>query len=322
MNFRTFGRTGLKVSEISFGAWGIGGGMWQDSDDAESLRALNKAIDLGINFIDTALAYGDGHSERLIGKVLKERNERVYVATKIPPKNRLWPAKKESHADDAFPKSYIIECTERSLKNLGVDCIDVQQFHVWIDEWIHQGSWREAIQQLKQDGKIRAFGVSINNHSPETALELGRSGLADTFQVIYNIFDQAAEERLFPLCLEKNIGVIVRVPFDEGSLTGKITPETTFPEKDWRNRYFRDDRKKQAWERVQRLQQLLNEEAKSLPELALRFCLSHPAVSTIIPGMRTVDHVEANVAVSDGRLLSDVLRADLKRHAWNRNFYQ
>ena len=322
MNYRTLGRTGLRVSEIGFGAWGIGGGMWQESDDEESIRALNRAIDLGINFIDTALAYGDGHSERLIGKVLRGRKERVYIATKIPPKNRLWPARKESSAADAFPKNYIIDSTEKSLKNLGVDCLDVQQSHVWIDEWLNQGDWQDTIQRLKDQGKIRFFGVSINDHAPDTALELGKSGLTDTFQVIYNIFDQSPEEELYPLCQEKNIGVIVRVPFDEGSLAGKITPETTFPERDWRVNYFRDDRKRQVWERVQVLQRLLNGEAKSLPEMALRFCLSHPAVSTIIPGMRTLNHVESNAAVSDGRLLSDSLRTELRHHAWQRNFYE
>jgi aryl-alcohol dehydrogenase-like predicted oxidoreductase len=321
MKFRTLGKTGLKVSEISYGAWGIGGGMWQDSDDAEALRALHMAADLGINFIDTALVYGDGHSEQLIGKFLRERKEHVHIATKIPPKNGLWPARKESPVKEAFPKDHIIECTEKSLKNLGVDCLEVQQFHVWLDEWLHQGDWWNAIQKLKEQGKIRAFGVSINDHAPGTALELGRGGLVDTVQVIYNIFDQSPEEKLFPLCREKNIGVIVRVPFDEGSLTGKITPETTFPERDWRNRYFRGDRKKQVWERVQRLQRLLNREVKSLPELALRFCLSHPAVSTIIPGMRTVNHVQTNATVSDGRLLSDSLQAEVKRHGWLRNFY-
>lgn len=322
MKYRTLGQTGLRVSEIGFGAWGIGGGMWQGSDDAESLRALHKAIDLGINFIDTALAYGEGHSERLIGNFLRQRSERIYVATKIPPKNRQWPPRKDSSPQETFPKDYIIECTEESLKNLRVDCLDVQQFHVWVDEWLWKGDWQEAIQLLKEQGKIRYFGVSINDHAPETALELGRSGLVDAFQVIYNIFDQSPEEKLFPLCLEKNIGVIVRVPFDEGSLTGNITPQTTFPEKDWRNQYFRNDRKNQVWERIQPLRKLFNDEVKSLPELALRFCLSHQAVSTVIPGMRTVPHVEANAAASDGRTLSESLRAELKRHTWQKNFYE
>jgi aryl-alcohol dehydrogenase-like predicted oxidoreductase len=321
VKYRTLGKTNLNVSEISFGGWGIGGGMWQGSDDAESMRSLHRAVDLGINFIDTALAYGEGHSEQLIGKLLEQRKERLHVATKIPPKNRLWPARTGIPVKEVFPKDYVIECTERSRKNLGVECLDVQQFHVWLDEWLHEGDWWDAIEKLKEEGKIRAFGVSINDHAPETALELVTSGLADTVQVIYNIFDQSPEEKLFPSCQETNIGVIVRVPFDEGGLTGKITPETTFPKRDWRNRYFRDDRKKHVWERVQRLQKLLNGEAKSLAELALRFCLSHPAVSTIIPGMRTADHVESNTAVSDGRLLSDSLRAELKRHIWERNFY-
>jgi aryl-alcohol dehydrogenase-like predicted oxidoreductase len=321
MKYRTLGRTGLKVSEISFGAWGIGGGMWQDSDDAEAIRALHKAADLGINFIDTALVYGDGHSEQLIGKFLRERKEQLSVATKIPPKNQLWPPRKGSLADSAFPKDYILKCTEKSLRNLGVDRLDVQQLHVWLDEWLHQGDWWDAIQKLKEQGKIRAFGISINDHAPESALELARSGLVDTVQVIYNIFDQSPEEKLFPLCVGKNIGVIVRVPFDEGGLTGKVTPETTFPDRDWRNRYFRGDRKREVSERVQLLQRLLNGEAKSLSELALRFCLSHSAVSTVIPGMRTVNHVQTNATVSDGRFLSEVLRTELKRHAWQKNFY-
>jgi aryl-alcohol dehydrogenase-like predicted oxidoreductase len=321
MKYRILGKTNLNVSEISFGAWGIGGGMWKGSDDVESMRTLHRAVDLGVNFIDTALAYGRGHSEQLIGNLLKERKERLHVATKIPPKNQQWPARAGSSVGDAFPKNYIIECTEKSLKNLGTECLDVQQFHVWLDEWLHEGDWWEAIQNLKEQGKIRAFGVSINDHAPETALELVKSGLADTVQVIYNIFDQSPEDNLFPVCREKNVGVIVRVPFDEGGLTGRITPETTFPERDWRNRYFQDDRKKQVWEKAQELQKLLNGEAKSLPELALRFCLNHPAVSTVIPGMRTVEHVESNIAVSDGRLLSDSLRSELKHHVWQRNFY-
>jgi len=322
MNYRTLGRTGLKVSEIGFGAWGIGGGMWQDSDDTESMRALHRAADLGVNFIDTALAYGDGHSEQLIGKFLKERKERIYIATKIPPKNRLWPARRDLPVTEAFPKDYIIDCTEKSLKNLGVDCLDIQQFHVWVDEWLCQGDWQEAIQNLKEEGKLRAFGVSINDHAPDTALKLGASGLVDTFQVIYNIFDQSPEKKLFPLCRERNIGVIVRVPFDEGSLTGRITPRTTFPARDWRNRYFRGDRKRQVWERVQALQKLVGREVQTLPELALRYCLTPPEVSTVIPGMRKVAHVEANCAVSDGRTLSSFLIEELKKHAWEKNFYE
>jgi aryl-alcohol dehydrogenase-like predicted oxidoreductase len=321
MNYRRLGRTGINASEIGFGAWGIGGALWQDSQDDQSVRALHKAIDLGVNFIDTALAYGQGHSERLIGNVLRGRNERIYVATKIPPKNGQWPARKGTKLQDAFPHSYVIECTEKSLRNLRTDAIDIQQFHVWNDEWSDDAEWSDAIGKLKEQGKIRLFGVSVNDHEPENALRLGESGKADTFQVIYNIFDQSPEEKLFPFCRKKDIGIIVRVPFDEGSLTGSITPDTTFKKGDFRESYFRGDRKQEVVERVEKLKKLLDGEAKSLPELALRFVLSHSAVTTVIPGMRRVPNVEANCRISDGRLLSEKMMAELRKHRWNRNFY-
>lgn len=322
MQYRILGRTGLLVSEIGFGAWGIGGEMWIDSNDKESIKALQKAIELGVNFIDTALVYGDGHSERLIRKVLKEVKETVYVATKIPPQNMIWPALKGTPLKKVFPYDHIIKSTEQSLKNLGVDTIDLQQFHVWNDEWAKIDEWWEAIQKLKEEGKIKFFGISINDHEPLNSIELIKTSRIDTVQVIYNIFDQSPEDKLFPICLQHNIGVIVRVPFDEGSLTGKITPETKFPKGDWRNHYFRGNRKKQVWERVQKLEKLLGDEAKTLSELALRFCLSHEAVSTVIPGMRKSQHVEENCAVSDGRKLSSKTLKELKKHKWLRNFYR
>jgi aryl-alcohol dehydrogenase-like predicted oxidoreductase len=321
MNYRTFRRTGIKVSEIGYGAWGIGGAMWQGSEDDESMRALHRAVDLGVNFIDTALAYGRGHSETLVGNLLRERKERVFVSTKIPPKNGEWPARKGSKLNEAFPREHIVKCTERSLRNLQVETIDIQQFHVWNDDWTDESEWWDAVSKLKEQGKIRFFGVSINDHQPENALRLGASGKVDTFQVIYNIFDQSPEEQLFPFCQKNNIGVIVRVPFDEGALTGSITTESTFPPGDFRDKYFRGDRKGQVVDRVDKLKQLLGTEAAVLPELALRFTLSHPAISTVIPGMRTVRNVESNCAVSDGRALSDKLRAELKNHRWERNFY-
>jgi aryl-alcohol dehydrogenase-like predicted oxidoreductase len=321
MRFRTLGRTGWKVSEVGFGAWGIGGGLWQDSDDRESIRALDRALECGINFFDTALAYGQGHSERLLGDFLQRQNDRIYVATKIPPLNRVWPAQPGSTASTVFPSHHIIESTERSLKNLRVDTLDLQQFHVWRDEWINETEWWETVQLLKEQGKIRHFGVSVNDHEPETALAVVRTGKVDTVQVIYNIFDQSPAEALFPLCLEHNVGVIVRVPLDEGALTGRITPDTTFPEKDFRNKYFRGERKAEVFERVKRLESLLGEEAQSLPELALRFCLSHSAVSTVIVGMRTVAHVEQNTLVADGRTLSTQMLEQLKLHQWKKNFY-
>jgi aryl-alcohol dehydrogenase-like predicted oxidoreductase len=321
MQYRKFGKSGLEVSEIGYGGWGIGGAMWQGATDAESIKALNQAVDLGVTFIDTALAYGKGHSEKLVGKIVRECKKQIYVATKIPPKNGEWPARPGVKLKEAFPFEYIIRKTDLSLSNLGRDTIDVQQFHVWNDEWTEEPEWQDAISTLKEQGKIRLFGVSINDHEPENALRLGATGLVDSFQVIYNIFDQTPEAKLFPFCIEKNIAVIVRVPFDEGALTGAITPSTTFPKGDWRNDYFKGDRKKQVAERIAKLSGSLGQEAHTLAELALRFTLSHPAVSTVIPGMRTVKNVDANCRVSDGRVLSKEMLQNLKEHRWDRNFY-
>jgi aryl-alcohol dehydrogenase-like predicted oxidoreductase len=322
MNQRPLGRTGLQVSEVGYGAWGIGQSMWLGADDDESVRALNRAADLGVTMFDTALAYGDGHSEQLVGRLVRERDEPLVVATKIPPKNKRWPAPAGIDPDDAFPADYVIECTERSLRNLGLDTIDVQQFHVWSDDWAGRGSWRDGIEQLKSEGKIRAFGVSINDHQPANALALVASGAVDTVQVIYNVFDQAPEDELLPACAEHGVGVLARVPFDEGSLTGNIGPETEFPEGDFRNHYFRDDRKQQVADRVQAILDDLGIEREQLPEVALRYILSHPAVSTVIPGMRSVRNVERNAALGDGTGLPDEQVAALKRHRWERDFYR
>ncbi len=311
----------MKVSEIGYGAWGIGGTQWLGGDDRESLAALRRALELGLNFIDTALAYGDGHSERLVGQVVREAPQPVYVATKVPPKNRLWPARPGIGIREVFPYDYIIQCTEQSLRNLGLDHIDLQQLHVWNPEWIHEEDWRRAFEDLKRSGKVRFVGVSINDHQPDSALELIETGLIDTVQVIYNIFDQSPERRLFPLCQQRNIGVIARVPFDEGALTGQITAQSQFDPRDFRSFYFRGDRKRQVEERVAALRRDLAGVEGDLPEIALRFCLSHPAVSTVIPGMRKVRHVEANLAVSDKGPLDEQVLAILKKHAWEKNFY-
>lgn len=317
MKYRTLGRTGIEVSEIGYGAWGIGGVQWTGGDDDEARRALNLAIDLGLNFIDTALAYGDGHSERLVGEVARSRKERIYIATKIPPKNREWPARNVP-LRDVFPRDYIIKCAEESLRNLGVETIDLQQFHVWRDEWIEEGEWIEAITKLREQGKARYFGVSINDYQPWNAIKALRQGHIDTVQVIYNIFEQAPEDELFSVCQELNIGVIARVPFDEGGLTGAIRPDTVFPSSDFRFWFFRGDRKQRVFDRVEKLKGLLGDEAASLPELALRFTLSHDAVSTVIPGMRSTKHVAANISYSDGRKLSAELLTKLKEFAWDR----
>jgi aryl-alcohol dehydrogenase-like predicted oxidoreductase len=321
MNYRKLGRTGLEVSEIGYGAWGIGKSQWMGAQDDESLRALNRAIDLGLNFIDTALGYGQGHSERLVGQVVRERDERVYVATKIPPKNLIWPAPSGLHPDETFPADHVRECTETSLKNLGFDTLDLQQFHVWSDEWVGEGDWLGAVEDLKREGKIRFFGVSINDHQPENALKLIETGVVDTVQVIYNVFDQSPEDELFPACLEHGVGVIVRVAFDEGALTGAITPDSTFDEGDFRNDYFRGDRKAEVYERVQAIVSELGIDESEMAEVALRYVLSHPAVSTVIPGMRSVRNVERNMPVGDGEGLSDDRVRLLKNHRWVRNFY-
>ena len=322
MNYRTLGKTGLKVSELGYGAWGIGKAMWVGADDEESLRSLHRAIDQGVNFLDTALGYGDGHSEKLVGEAARGSRERIFVATKIPPKNMTWPAPKGVPANDAFPASWVVECTDRSLSNLGLETIDVQQFHVWSDEWVGHGDWAEGIARLKQQGKIRYFGVSINDHQPANAIELVKSGLVDTVQVIYNIFDQSPEDELFPAVQANNVAVIVRVPLDEGALTGKVTPDTTFPEGDWRNRYFGGRRKEQVWEHVEAVTKDLGVPVERLPEVALRYCISAPAVSTIIPGMRSVRNVDANVrSVELGPLPAGQLEL-LRHHRWERNFYE
>ncbi len=321
MQYRTLGRTGLQVSEIGYGAWGVGGKEWLGGSDEESVAALRRAIELGLNFIDTALAYGDGHSERLVGRVVREMGREVYIATKVPPKNLLWPARRGIGIDQVFPYDYILRCTEQSLKNLQVERIDLQQLHVWNPEWIGSDDWRRAFEELKKSGKVRFVGVSINDHDPDSALGLIETGLIDTVQVIYNIFDQSPEQNLLPRCLRRNIGVLARVPLDEGSLTGTITENTQFDPTEFRSFYFRGDRKRQVVERVAALRKDLAGVDGSLPEIALRFCISHPAVSTVIPGMRKVRHVEANLGLPERGPLDEKTLAILKKHAWNKNFY-
>ena len=322
MNYRTLGKTGLKVSEIGYGAWGIGKSLWIGASDEESAKALHRSIDLGLNFIDTALGYGDGHSERLVGSVVKERPETIYVATKIPPKNQVWPAQSGVPASETFPAEHVIACTEQSLTNLGLERIDVQQFHVWSDEWVNQGDWLEAVQKLKKQGKIHSFGVSINDHQPENAIRLIETGAVDVVQVIYNIFDQSPEDKLFPACEQHQVGVIARVALDEGGLTGKITPDTKFEPGDFRNNYFRGDRKEQVYQRVQNIASDLDVPIDQIAETALRYVLSHPAVSTVIPGMRSVRNVERNCQIGDGRGLPPDQVKKLKAHRWARNFYK
>ena len=321
MHYRPLGRSGLSVSEVGFGAWGIGASAWIGATEDESVRALHRAIELGVNFIDTARGYGE--SERIVGRVLREhRGDPVFVATKVPPKNGKWPAPDGIDPAEAYPGEHIRASLETSLRESGLEAFDVLQFHVWSDEWVGRGDWLETIQSLKQAGKIRLFGVSINDHQPHNAVELVRSGQVDTVQVIYNIFDQAPEEELLPACAEHEVGVIVRVALDEGGLTGSITAGSTFPDGDFRNRYFRGDRPAEVSRRVDAITADLGITREDMAEIALRYVLSAPEVSTVIPGMRTVRNVERNAAVGDGTPLPEEQRKALAAHRWDRNFYQ
>ncbi len=316
MNYRTFGRTGWQVSEVGYGMWGLAG--WTGSDKQEVLRALQRSVELGCNFFDTAWAYGDGVSEEILNQLLKNNaDKQLYAATKIPPKNRQWPSKRESKLKDVFPADYIVEYTEKSLKNLGVETIDLQQFHVWEDGWADHDEWQEAVTKLTQQGKVRAWGVSVNRWEPDNCLNTLRTGLIDAVQVIYNIFDQNPEDNLFPLCRELNIGVIARVPFDEGTLTGTFTKETTFPASDWRSTYFVPENLNSSVDHADALRSLIPA-GMTMPEMALRFILSNPDVHTTIPGMRQIRNVEANSASSDGRGLSPELLRELQAHRWDR----
>jgi aryl-alcohol dehydrogenase-like predicted oxidoreductase len=316
MRYRRFGRTGWQVSEIGYGMWGMGG--WTGSDDEESSRALDRAFALGCNFFDTAWAYGLGKSEQLLGQALRAHpGASAYVATKIPPKNMKWPGKAEYAVEDTYPADHIREYTEKSLKNLGVASIDLQQFHVWSDAWTDNRGWQRAVEDLKREKLIRAVGISVNRWEATNVLRALATGLIDSVQVVYNVFDQAPEDELFPYCQSHDIAVIARVPFDEGSLTGTLTRDSTWAEGDWRNLYFNRAHLDATLERVDRLAPLVPD-GMNLPELALRFILEHPAVSTTIPGMRRPAHVERNIAASDGVRLPPRTAEALKTHRWDR----
>ncbi len=316
MQYRTFGRTGWEVSEVGYGMWGMAG--WTGSEEKQVNEALDRSIELGCNFFDTAWAYGNGLSEEILNKTIKRHpGKKLYAATKIPPKNRKWPSKPGYTLQEVFPSDYIIEYTEKSLKNLGVDSIDLQQFHVWEDSWAQLDEWKKTIAKLTQQGKVKAWGVSVNRWEPDNCLETLQTGMIDAVQVIYNIFDQAPEDNLLPLCREKNIGVIARVPFDEGTLTGTFTKETTFPKNDWRATYFVPDNLNASVDHADALRPLIPA-GMTMAEMAIRFILSNPDISTTIPGMRKVNNVAMNIACSDGKGLSKKLLEELKEHRWDR----
>ena len=316
MEYRTFGRTGWKVSEIGYGMWGMGG--WKESDDQLSMKSLDVAAVMGVNFFDTAWGYGEGHSERLLGQLLNRHSDKkLYTASKIPPKNFSWPARTEYAFEDSYPEAHILDYTHKTLKNLGREQIDLMQFHTWDESWTNREEWQRVVEDLKSSGKVAAMGISVNRWEPENGIKALETGLIDAVQVIYNIFDQAPEDVLFPLCDRLNIAVIARVPFDEGTLTGNITRDTVFPEGDWRASYFVPENLIASAERADRLRPVVPE-GMTMAEMALRFILMNKTVSTTIPGMRKLKNVLANVQTSDGNGLPENLFTELRKHRWDR----
>jgi aryl-alcohol dehydrogenase-like predicted oxidoreductase len=321
MKYRKLGRTGFDVSEIAHGLWGMSG--WTGSEDRESLQALQTAVDLGCNFFDTAWAYGEGKSDGLLGQILaRNQGKRLYAASKVPPLNQKWPASAKDKYKDVFPAAHVFKYAGLIRSKLGVDAIDLLQFHVWDDSWTDEPEFRQTVEKLKKDGLIRFFGLSINRWQPENGLKALRTGLVDEVQVIYNIFDQAPEDELFPVCRQLNVGVIARVPLDEGSLGGKMTLETKFPADDWRAKYFGPANLAKTMARVEKLKSVIPPSGikpeMTLPEMALRFVLSNPTVSTTIIGMRKLEHVRKNIAMSDAGPLPPSLLQTLKSHRWDR----
>jgi len=323
MRYREFGRLGWQVSEIGYGMWGMG--SWSASDDQESLQSLQTAVNYGCNFFDTAYAYGDGHSEKLLGQTVRaNRDRRLYTATKIPPMNKEWPARPDSTLKQSYPPDHVEEYVHRSLENAGLESFDLMQLHTWDDNWLRDDRWLYKLDDLRSQHLINAIGISLNRWEPWNGVRAVRTGQIDSVQVIYNIFDQNPEDDLFPACAEMKVAVIARVPFDEGTLTGTLTKDSRWPEGDWRNTYFVPDNLNPSVERADALKELLrkwNQEHGTritMPELALRFILTNPIVTSIIPGMRKLSHVEANIAASDAGPLPDELCEQLKQHRWVR----
>jgi len=316
MEYRKLGRTGWNVSEIGYGMWGMAG--WTGSDDEESFRSLHKAVEMGCNFFDTAWGYGRGKSEAMLGELVRSYPDKIlFTATKIPPKNFKWPSRREYSSDDCFPPDHIQEYVESSLKNAGISHFDLMQFHTWEDNWLNDDRLMKKMSDLKSQGLFKAIGISLNRWEPWNGVKAVRSGLIDSVQVIYNIFDQNPEDELFPACREMNVGVIARVPFDEGTLTGTLTKDSRWPEGDWRNTYFVKENLLSSVAHADKLKPLVPE-GMTMAEMALRFILEEPTVSTIIPGMRKVSHTESNLRCSDGKRMNHMLLWELKKHRWDR----
>jgi aryl-alcohol dehydrogenase-like predicted oxidoreductase len=320
MRYRTLGRTGLSVSEIGFGAWAIGG-SWGEQKESDSVAALHRALDLGCTFIDTAAGYGDGRSERIVGKVLRDRKDRVFVATKTPPSPGPWPPTPYCRDDERYSESYLRANVEERLRNLGRDRIDLLQLHTWTRAWNADPRPFELLRKLQAEGKIRFIGVSTPEHDQNSVIDLVRDGWLDTVQVIYNVFEQEPAAELLPVARAANVGVIVRVVFDEGVLTGKYTKDSRFPADDFRSRYFAGDRLERAVARTERVRREIEGSGLKLPQAAIRFALAHPAVSTVITGIRSVAQAEANCAASDLPPIAEDLLLRLREHAWVRGFW-
>jgi aryl-alcohol dehydrogenase-like predicted oxidoreductase len=321
MRYRDFGKTGMKVSEIGFGAWALGESWWGKQDDKDSLKALERALELGVNFIDTAAVYGDGKSEKLIRDFLKGRREKIIVCTKTPPETGVWRPAPWTRWEEAYSEAWLRKNVEQRLRNLGTDCLDVLLLHTWTRAWNRDPGPLLALAKLKQEGKIKAVGISTPEHDQDSVNGPMRQGLVDAIQVIYNLFDQDPAADLLPTAREKGVGIIIRVAFDEGSLTGKFNKDTKFPEGDFRGEYFKGPRLAETVDRVEAIKADLAGSGYTLPQAALLYTLAHPATSTVIPGIRNPAQAEMNAAVSDLPPMPEALRIKLRRHAWRRGVW-
>lgn len=304
MEYRLLGNIGIKVSEIGFGAWAIGGDAWGPVEDARSKMALERALELGVTFIDTADVYGDGHSEKLVGEVIKGKRDQVVVATK----GGLIGHHRDPQGEPVYDRpEKVIEAFEASLRRLGTDYLDVYFDHIWWDKEEETEAFLTAFAQLKREGRVRAVGVSTD--SSDYVKHFNRDGGLDVVQLDYSILNRNAEKEILPYCQEQGIGVVVRGPLRMGLLTGKFTPDTNFPEGDVRKGWPQEEWFRESLEKVEELRDLETDE-QTLGQLALRFVLDHPAVSVAIPGAKTPEQVEANVAASVRPLLS----AEMRQH--------
>ncbi len=320
MKKRKFGAQGPEISEIGFGAWAIGG-SWGEQSEKDSLEGLEAALDRGVNFIDTAAGYGNGKSERIIGKFLKSRSERIYVCTKTPPAPGKWPPSPYCRMEERYSEKYLRENVEERLLNLQMESLDVLLLHTWTRAWNDNPVPLKILRKMKSEGLIKQVGISTPEHDQNCVIQLMRDGMVDVLQVIYNIFEQEPAAQLFPVARETGTGIIVRVAFDEGVLTGKYTGEETFGPDDFRSNYFAGDRLERGVRRTEKIKKEFKESGYSMPELALKFALSHGAVSTVIPGIRNRQQAIQNTAVSELPELTEKMMLQLREHSWNRGFW-